>query len=226
MAVDNESERLTLIRQSESGPDRIDVFGVIENGEVVFSVQADVKQHDLIERPLPKLEIETYRVISVTRYDEQGHRGRVEAEIKLVKTKTISAEAGTALVGLHPRTARASGALFRNGHFGQAVFAAFRDVELRIRQTTGLDDFGVRLMNRVLDPEAPIIDLAVTSGRWGVNQREGFHAIFVGAMKAIRNPGAHGDESPRDASLAAEQLHLASLLHRLIDNAMPCDAAA
>jgi hypothetical protein len=52
------------------------------------------------------------------------------------------------------------------------------------------------------------------------DEREGFHAIFRGAMLGIRNPGAHELFLTGDPQQALEYLAFASLLHRRIDVAV------
>lgn len=64
----------------------------------------------------------------------------------------------------------------------------------------GVDKSGVPLVGDALGGKTPGINVAASSGRSGVDEREGFQAIFRGAMQAIRNPKAHElatDEDPQ-----------------------------
>lgn len=51
------------------------------------------------------------------------------------------------------------------------------------------------------------------------DEREGFQALFRGAMIGIRNPKAHEVFKAEDPQTALEYLGFASLLHRRIDHA-------
>ena len=57
------------------------------------------------------------------------------------------------------------------------------------------------------------------AGRNGQDEREGFLALFRGAMLGIRNPKAHELFTLEDPQRALEYLGFASLLHRRLDTA-------
>lgn len=120
---------------------------------------------------------------------------------------------------LHPIVVSAARTLFDTGHYFEAQFEAFKSLESRVREMTGSDKSGVDLMGEVFRANNPLIDTATESGRSGTAQREGYLALFRGAMLAVRDPGAHmqaRDLHPRDT---LEYLAFASLLHRRLDEA-------
>lgn len=123
------------------------------------------------------------------------------------------------LENLHPDVRPAAGDLFADGHDESAVAEAFKSIEVRVKAITGLEKSGVALMGEAFKPSQPLIDVAVHDGKSGDDERDGFQAIFRGAMIGIRNPRAHELFEAGDPQQALEYLGLASLLHRRIDSA-------
>lgn len=76
-------------------------------------------------------------------------------------------------------------------------------------------------MAAVFKAKSPILDVATEDGRSGQDEREGFMALFRGAMIGIRNPKAHELFREEDPQQALEYLAFASLLHRRIDLTEP-----
>ena len=72
-------------------------------------------------------------------------------------------------------------------------------------------------MGEDFDGTTPKLDTATASGQSAADEREGFQALFRGAMLAIRNPKAHELFKPEDPQQALEYLGFASLLHRRLD---------
>jgi uncharacterized protein (TIGR02391 family) len=120
---------------------------------------------------------------------------------------------------LHPDILRAAGSLFNDRYFALAIFEAFKAIEGRVRERTGIDRTGVDLMAHVFKEQDPLIDLAVEPGRSGDDERKGFRFIFMGVMAGVRNPKAHGHVEQSDPQRTMEYLALASLLMRRLDDA-------
>ena len=76
----------------------------------------------------------------------------------------------------------------------------------------GEDDYGVGLMNRAFGPGAPLRDVGATKG-----EQDGMRALFVGAYAVLRKPGGHREVDYDDPGEAAEAVHAASLLMRILD---------
>jgi uncharacterized protein (TIGR02391 family) len=131
------------------------------------------------------------------------------------------------LGALHPQIAEVSRPLFEDGHREAAIFQAFTAVNNRVKEMSGRGDLdGVDLMAQVLKPEAPVIVLADVSEETGRNIQMGYHRIFMGVMAALRNPSAHELFGDIDEDEALEQLGLASLLMRRLDEASVPDRAS
>lgn len=127
------------------------------------------------------------------------------------------AEGLIGLSGLHDTVRQASAALMLGGHREQAVLAAFRAVEARVRAVTGLDDTGRSLMGRAFGGSLPPVRVDTLPGRLGQDEQDGFKLLFMGAMAALRNLAAHGPTRQPSAQEAFEALALASLLLRRLD---------
>jgi uncharacterized protein (TIGR02391 family) len=83
---------------------------------------------------------------------------------------------------------------------------------------TGLVLDGAPLMNKAFSANNPVIYLGLTQTQTGKDEHEGYRFLFVCAVQAIRNPGAHEPLSDQlDEAVAFEQLNLASLLMRRLD---------
>jgi uncharacterized protein (TIGR02391 family) len=79
------------------------------------------------------------------------------------------------------------------------------------------DKSGAPLIGDAFGTKAPRLDVSTEAGRSGDDERDGFLALFRGAMLGVRNPKAHEHFKPEDPQLALEYLGFASLLHRRLD---------
>jgi uncharacterized protein (TIGR02391 family) len=122
------------------------------------------------------------------------------------------------LEGLHPGICAVAGTLFASGHYSQAIFEAFKLLEVRVREASGLSVSGRDLMAQAFSEKRPLICLAHEGGRSGDDEQEGFKLIFMGAIQGIRNPKGHELIDLRDPQRALEYLALASLLMRRLED--------
>ncbi len=147
------------------------------------------------------------------------------AEVTRMETATAAASAPKAksvavrLEGLHPLIQEAAASRFGSGHYEDAIFAAFRAVEGRVRTLSGLDLSGRKLMEGAFGGESPVIRVATGQDRSARDEQEGFRFIFMGATQGIRNPKAHDEVEQRDPQRTLEYLAFASLLMRRLDDA-------
>jgi uncharacterized protein (TIGR02391 family) len=98
--------------------------------------------------------------------------------------------------------------------FSDAVFKAFRAVEIETRKVTGYPSevIGVKLMRKAFDPEkGPLTNYAVPK-----SERQALADLFSGAMGLYKNPHSHR-EVELEFSEAFEMLLLASHLLNIID---------
>lgn len=131
-------------------------------------------------------------------------------------------------LNLHPRIREASEALFKDGHYSNAILDAFKEINNFTKEKSGRTDLdGKTLMEQVFKfdfkddnitkkPLLQINDLQSQSDR---DEQRGFQFLFMGAMLGIRNPKAHDRIAQTDHFRTLEYLAFASLLCKRIDEA-------
>jgi uncharacterized protein (TIGR02391 family) len=122
---------------------------------------------------------------------------------------------GNLLAGmLHPIIERESKAAFVRGDYGLAVFNAFKQVEVAVRDAGGFTwkDLGTDLMNEAFKPNVgPLTDKTLPEP-----EQLGLRSLFSGAIAYYKNPESHRNV-PADPVEVAEILFFASLLLRIVD---------
>lgn len=105
--------------------------------------------------------------------------------------------------------------IFRRALYTAAVFQAMLEVEVRVRDLSGLPLHGVDLMKQAFraQPPGPLAD-----PRAGVGDREARMALFWGAIGEYRNEAGHNITDPDDPQEAAEVVLLANGLLRIVEN--------
>lgn len=122
-------------------------------------------------------------------------------------------------VELHPRLAGKVRNQFLLGDPELAVFAAMKEVEVRVRDLGGFADdlLGVDLMIQAFNKKAgPLRDPKLVGG-----EQEARMALFWGAIGVFKNPTSHRPVDYGDPTVAAEAVLLADLLLRMLDDVTP-----
>lgn len=183
-----------------------------------FEVETPIYEGDVVEMDDPRggRERRTAETVAV---HSSAPRGMAHTEVTWGKAAAprVASVRRLGLVGLHPRVLDASDDLFTDGHYGSAVSEAFKSLEVRTRELTGLSKSGVALMGDAFGGAAPVLDVAIETGRSADDERQGFLALFRGAMLGVRNPRAHELFRLEEPQQALEYLGMASLLHRRLD---------
>jgi uncharacterized protein (TIGR02391 family) len=115
---------------------------------------------------------------------------------------------------VHPEIAEKSHAAFMRGDHDIAVFAAFKAVEVAVRDACGFSDgeLGVALMRKAFNAETgPLTDKSLIS-----SEREAMGALFAGAIGAAKNPTSHR-EFEMTKTEAARLLLVASYLMSVVE---------
>ena len=115
---------------------------------------------------------------------------------------------------LHPRVGQKIWATFLRGDYDTAVFQAFKEVEVRVRQLAGLadTDLGVPLMRKAFDSATgPLTDSNAL-----LAEREALSHLFAGAIGSYKNPHSHRNLAI-EAEEAVEMLILASHLMGIVE---------
>jgi uncharacterized protein (TIGR02391 family) len=102
---------------------------------------------------------------------------------------------------------------FLQGDYEEAVFAAFRAVEERVRSKAAMTagDLGTKLMRQAFKPGGPLADAQAEAG-----EQDALSSLFAGAIGVFKNPSSHRTVTYEDPAVAAEAVLLADLLLRLL----------
>ena len=135
----------------------------------------------------------------------------------VIKEATITQNKLFDLLQFHPKIVKASRSQFRSGHYTEAIFNAFRCIEIFAKQKSGSKKRGTALMQEIFSENHPIIKLNNMQYDFEIDEQNGFRFIYAGAMLGIRNPKAHADIQQKDPYRTLEYLSLASLLANRLD---------
>jgi uncharacterized protein (TIGR02391 family) len=122
---------------------------------------------------------------------------------------------------LHSTVASSVYPMFLRGDYDTAVFQAFKEVEISVRNAAGFgnDRLGCTLMREAFSPKnGPLIDAREISG-----EQTALMELFAGAIGYFKNPGSHRDVE-LTAIEAAEAIMLASRLLRIVDDRASCSS--
>ena len=119
---------------------------------------------------------------------------------------------------LHPTIATDAWASFSRGKYEDAVFRAFKEVEVAVRDAGGYydTDYGVPLMRQAFHAQqGPLTDT-----NQPLAEKDATQHLFAGAIGLYKNPHSHRNVSVA-AEEAAELIIFASHLLRIIDSRAP-----
>lgn len=114
---------------------------------------------------------------------------------------------------LHARLAPKVWASFLRGDYDTAVFQAFKEVEVRVREAGGFTDtdIGVPLIRKAFGEGGPLCDSAAPRA-----EQQALSDLFAGALGSYKNPHSH--RAVRiEAREAVEMIVLASHLLGIVD---------
>lgn len=118
--------------------------------------------------------------------------------------------------GLDPVLVRKVKQAFIRGDYDTAIFQAFKEVEVRVRKRAGLSDsdIGVPLMRRAFNPK----DGVLTNKSMDVGEQVARMELFTGAIGTYKNPSSHREVNLTDPKEAADIIHLANQLLRIVES--------
>jgi uncharacterized protein (TIGR02391 family) len=117
--------------------------------------------------------------------------------------------------GLDPVLVQKVKQSFIRGDYDTAVFQAFKEVEVRVRKKASLAnaDIGVHLMRKAFNPKDGILtDKSVDAGEQVARME-----LFAGAIGMYKNPSSHRDVAFNDPKEAADIIHIANQLLRVLE---------
>lgn len=120
---------------------------------------------------------------------------------------------------LHLSIAKKVYAALMRGELDEAVFAAFKAVEVAVREAGGFKatDIGVPLMRKAFDSKGgPLTDQSHPEA-----EREALCHLFAGAIGSYKNPHSHRTVALTDPREAQQQVMLATHLLTIVDARRP-----
>jgi uncharacterized protein (TIGR02391 family) len=188
----------TRVQSSDFTPNRLSIGGPHPRHELVSAFKTGQ------ERALSR--IRTMIDLLSERLDDSGETGVSQA---------LRAYEGLAL---HSEIERAAGALYRNGHYANAIEDAVKALNALVRLRSGLDVDGMSLMERAFNPTTPILKFNDLQNQTDRDEQKGFMMLFSGAAVGLRNPRAH-TLIRDDPERALEFIAFVSLLAKFVDGA-------
>jgi uncharacterized protein (TIGR02391 family) len=106
--------------------------------------------------------------------------------------------------------------LFIRGDYDTAVFQAFKELEIRVREKAGLSNntLGTDLMRNAFSKDKGVLtDQGASKG-----ERIARMELFAGAIGAFKNPNSHRRVALSDPKEASDIIHLANQLFRIVES--------
>jgi uncharacterized protein (TIGR02391 family) len=120
---------------------------------------------------------------------------------------------------IHPDISDVSRRLFDDGHYSQATFEAFKLIDQKVHEISGIEMTGQKLMMNAFNENDPKIKLNELKTQSHKDEQSGYKFIFSGSMSAIRNPRGH-DINTDEIDTCLDHLSLASVLIRRLDSSV------
>lgn len=120
---------------------------------------------------------------------------------------------------IHPDLPPKVHALFDDGHYPEATSLAFKYLDKKVQEHSGLTQSGHNLMMAALDGTSPKVKLNALGTTSEKDEQQGYRFIFAGAMQGIRNPRAHEPTIVDDPDICLDHLSFVSLLLRRLEQA-------
>ena len=119
------------------------------------------------------------------------------------------------VIKFHPKVNEVSLDLFKNKHYGEAIFEAVKALNNYVKNKAKITDKDLSgAMAKAFDENNPIIKLNDLNTQSDLDEQKGFKLLFMGTMTGIRNPKAHENIKQYDRSKTIEYLASISLLFR------------
>jgi uncharacterized protein (TIGR02391 family) len=108
--------------------------------------------------------------------------------------------------------------LFDDAHYAESTFEAYKFLDRKIQNFSGIKETGYKLMMAALAETGPlkINDLSTDSQK---DEQRGYQFILAGAMSALRNPRGHEFDYFDHVETCLDHLSLASMLIRKFEEA-------
>jgi uncharacterized protein (TIGR02391 family) len=144
----------------------------------------------------------------------RGYKFRKAADVRSYLTVSLLPDKS-----LDPRLALKVRPSFLRGDYDTAVFEAFKEVEVRVRNLSGADkmDLGVNLMRKAFHPETGKLTDTEQIG----SERQAVSDLFSGAIGSFKNPSSHRDVNFDDPVEVVSLIMLADHLIKIAERRKP-----
>ena len=123
---------------------------------------------------------------------------------------------------IHPEVLKYCQAELMQRNYFHAVFEASKGLAQRIRDKSGVDGDGTKLVDSVFSVDRPFLAFNTLQTQFERTEHIGFAALLKGCFAGVRNPLAHEPKIMWDGEDdAADYLTLISLLYRKLDDCVP-----
>ena len=120
---------------------------------------------------------------------------------------------------IHPAVWKYCQAELMKHNYFHAVFEASKGLAQEIRDKSGVDGDGAKLVDSVFSVNGPVLAFNTLETEIEKTEHKGFAALLKGCFAGVRNPLAHEPKIMWDGEDdAADYLTLISLLHRKLDD--------
>jgi len=120
---------------------------------------------------------------------------------------------------IHPDLPAKVRDLFDDGHFPEATSLAFKYLDKKVQEHSGLTESGYKLMMAAFEGTTPKVKLNALVTSSERDEQQGYRFVFAGSMQGIRNPRAHEVTIVDDPDVCLDHLSLVSLLLRRLEQA-------
>ena len=184
---------VTLVKNPGSPEEsRATVQGHIQPDKGYFPPDTQVSEGDVIEVPDRRGGVRRLVVGHINVHDYGSDLDHLEVVWGEPPVERKAAVRRLGVEGLHSAILDASSDLFTDGHYGEAIFAAFRAVEVRVREMSHLELTGQKLMSEAFTDTAPRIHVAIEPGLLGKDEQRGRRRAH--SHKDLRTP--RGQQEP------------------------------
>jgi uncharacterized protein (TIGR02391 family) len=169
-------------------------------------------------------ELNTILAFSGLEYGADGQFRRVEPAATIEEAEQRVRTIRSKFQGrrIHPEVVKYCRSELMQENYFHAVFEASKGLAQRIRDMTGVQADGAKLIDRVFSIERPLLALNTLKTETETSEHKGYSALLKGCFAAVRNPLAHEPKIMWEGEDdAADYLSLISLLHRKLDQCVP-----
>jgi|SRR5579864_115471 len=120
---------------------------------------------------------------------------------------------------IHPGLPAKVRELFDDGYYAESTFEAFKYLDKKVEQHSGISETGFKLMMAAFSEANPKLRLTPLITQSEKDEQEGYRFVFAGGVKAIRNPRGHEHSVKDDPDNCLDHLSFVSLLLRRLEQA-------